>query len=325
MQSSLFWQLHVSYLHLWGKVRHAVNEGSSSRTRAHTHGTGSHPARGKPTQAPPRAHVLTVGSSQGETRGQVSGSARRTERTSRARSGDGQCPRGSHPPCNTPRGPRLSGTCRRGSLSSSAGSTSAPRSWLQRRDRASAGAGPSSRSPEPRCLAAQAGTHSVPWSPVPSSPMRGHTPTAAPRSTCPDPVGGKARVMSPDQPLGEGHHPVISEQAWPLRGDSWRAATVDHPTQPRGRKQQLDRLASRPPAPSPTRPTGPAGRPVHPAGPSLTALDVEGAGVLQPVQLVVATRLGLPRVGEAGPRGLHQPARRLEVIPFQAVEVPAEA
>lgn len=60
-------------------------------------------------------------------------------------------------------------------------------------------------------------------------------------------------------------------------------------------------------------------------GMSLTTLDVEGAGVIQPVQLVMAARLGLPCVGKASTRGLHQPAGRLEIITFQAIEVPAEA
>lgn len=56
----------------------------------------------------------------------------------------------------------------------------------------------------------------------------------------------------------------------------------------------------------------------------LTTLDVEGAGVIQPVQLVVAAGLGLPGVGKAGPSGLHQSTRRLEVVACQPVEVPAE-
>lgn len=56
----------------------------------------------------------------------------------------------------------------------------------------------------------------------------------------------------------------------------------------------------------------------------LTTLDVERAGVIQPVQLVVAAGLGLPGVGKAGPSGLHQSARRLEVIARQPVEVPTE-
>jgi hypothetical protein len=39
----------------------------------------------------------------------------------------------------------------------------------------------------------------------------------------------------------------------------------------------------------------------------------------------MAARLGLPGVGKASTRGLHQPAGRLEIITFQAIEVPAEA
>lgn len=130
--------------------------------------------------------------------------------------------------------------------------------------------------------------------------------------------------MAPDQPQDGSHHPVINEQAGPFAvslGGQPPRATIN---QPCGRKQQVNGLATGPP-PAPTRVPRPPGSPTRPTRLSLTALDVEGAGVIQPVQLVLAARLGLPGVGEAGPRGLHQPTGRLKVIPFQAVEIPAEA
>lgn len=56
--------------------------------------------------------------------------------------GEGRC--GSHPPCSTQPGPQPSDTCRRGTPSSSAGSTNARHSWLQRPVRTSGVAPPAS-------------------------------------------------------------------------------------------------------------------------------------------------------------------------------------
>lgn len=66
-------------------------------------------------------------------------------------------PCGSHPPCNTRRGPRQSDTCRRGSLCSSAGSTSAQHSWLERGSEPQWGWPLPGRSPESGCPITPAG------------------------------------------------------------------------------------------------------------------------------------------------------------------------
>lgn len=219
--------------------------------------------------------------------------------------GGGRCM--PHPPCNTRLGPQWSGTSRTGSWSSSAGSTSARRSWLWRVQPLS-GTAPLPRHPG--------------WS--------RHCPSVD--QTRPLPSGQVSKVPLPSRQLpghggwlvgvrasGRGHHPRISRPSAGSLGRLPPRATV---SQPQGRRQQAagrPLLTHPPPAQDPHLPGARAPRP------SLTTLDVEGAGVVQPVQFVAAARLGLPGVGEAGARGLHQPPGRPEVVAFEAIEVPAEA
>lgn len=146
MQPSLFWQLHVSYLHLWGRRRQAVREGrgwaqtptcthrcAHSDTCARSH-TGLRPCKVH-IHACTHTHVCLHKHAQqlrAAARQAGSGSARAQSTPCWHGSGGKECTCGSHPPCNSPRGPRLSGTGRRGSLPSSGGSTSARHSWLER-------------------------------------------------------------------------------------------------------------------------------------------------------------------------------------------------
>lgn len=222
----------------------------------------------------------------------------------------------AHPPCNTPLGPRRSGTSRTGSRSSSAGSTSARRSWL-RKVQPLSGTAPLARprGPLPRCPG---------WSrrrprwdrPVPSLQGR-RARCPSPLASSPDVVGGPVGVRA----SGRGHHPWISR---PSAGSLSRLPPWAAVSQPQGSRKAAGGRPATPQPPS-TSPGSPASPGPGPQQLSLTALDVEGAGVVQPVLLVLAARLDLPGVGKAGARGLHQPPGRLEVVPFQAVEVPAEA
>lgn len=135
----------------------------------------------------------------------------------------GDCVRGSHPPCNTRPGPRRNGTCQRDSPSSSAGSTSARRSWLERGVRTSAGA--SSRSLSLAVLFPR-----LEWTPSPVDqprplPPGQVSPECCPlaKQGCPPPslsqpprhgrvswrVGGHT-VMALGQSLDKGCHPSVS-------------------------------------------------------------------------------------------------------------------
>ena len=224
--------------------------------------------------------------------------------------GGGRCV--PHPPCNTRLGPRWSGTSQTGSQSSSAGSTSAQRSWLWRVQPLSG-------------MAPLAG----PWVPLPHHPgWSRHCPSVDQNRPLPSGQVGKVPLASRQlpgrgrRPVGvrassQGHHPWISRLSAGSLGQLQPWATVSR------KKAAGSRPATpHPPATSPQEPRLPGARARRP---SLTTLNVEGTGVLQPVQLVIAARLGLPGVGEAGARGLHQPPGCPEVVPFEAIEVPAEA
>ena len=247
----------------------------------------------------------------------------------------------AHPPCSTRLGPRRSGTCRTGSPPSSAGSTSAQRSWLERIQPLS-GDGPPSKSPRSGCPAAQAGADtgpSVDRTQAPPFRAGQHRTVPLCKARAPPPplstswtwqVTGQVLgcpVKAPGQPPDEGHQPAISSPS-PSAMSLGRLPPWAAINQPQGRRQRVDGWLCCLRA-TPTRHVGPTGSPVcagpAPQRPGLTALDVQGAGVIQPVQLVVAARLRLPGVGEAGARGLHQPTGRLEVVTFEAVVVPAEA
>lgn len=160
----------------------------------------------------------------------------------------------AHPPCNTRLGPRRSDTSRTGSRSSSAGSTSARRSWLRKVQPLSGTAplaGP--RGPLPR-RPGWSRRHPRWTRPGPSLQGR--------RARCPLPLassldvaGGPAGVRA----SGRGHHPWIGR---PSAGSLSRLPPWATVSQPQGsRKAAGGRPAApHPPTTSPREPRLPRAR-----------------------------------------------------------------